>query len=163
MKTDKIPLSLMPSDIEEESQVLDTIAKRTDKQKTQAPIVYPYPLTAVIKEVIHRAEAKIVFTVDEKIYSYNAITTQALKESDTGRECLVSFVGGKIDAPVITGIIQSKEDEPLVLSSQEGIALECGETRIVLDAEGTLDLKALHINSQAYGPFRIKGASVKIN
>jgi len=154
----------MPSDTEqEENEVLDTITKLTDEQKSKEPARYPYSLTATIIKVHNRASAQVQFTMEGEEYIYDAITTHPLQDNDKNRECIISFDQGKIHLPMITGIIQTPEDEPLVLSSPEGIVLECGDTRIVLDADGTLDLKALHINSQAYGPYRIKGASVKIN
>jgi len=164
LKTNKISLSLMPSDTEqEENEVLDTITKLTDEQKSKEPVRYPYSLTGTIIKVHNRASAQVQFAIEGEEYIYDAMTTQPLQEYDQNRECMISFNQGRIDQPVITGIIQRQEPEPLVLSSEAGVVLECGDTRIVLDVDGTLDLKALHINSQAYGPYRIKGASVKIN
>ena len=164
MKTNKIPLALIPSDTnKEENKVLDTITKLTNEQNEKELTHYAYSLTATIERVDSRATATVKFTIDKKSYTYKASSIQALQEKDEAKECLLTFNKGKIDAPIITGIIQTKENEPLVISCEEGVVLECGDTRIELDADGTLDLKALHINSQAYGPYRIKGGSVKIN
>ena len=124
---------------------------------------YAYSLTATIIAVTHRGVAVVEFCIEGNVYRHEASTIEALQDKHEGRECLITFNKGEIAKPVITGILQTQEEEPLVLSCEEGIVLECGETRIVLDVEGTLDLKALHINSQAYGPYRIKGGSVKIN
>lgn len=154
----------MPSDTHKnKNEVLDTVTKLTDAQSKKELTHYPYSLTGVIIEVYNRGSAKIQFSIDDKVYSCEASSTQVLQDIDEDKECLITFNHGKIDAPIITGIIQTQKSEPLVISCEEGIILECGDTRIELDVEGTLDLKALHINSQAYGPYRIKGGSVKIN
>lgn len=164
MKTNKTSLFIVPSTADkEENEMLDAVTKLTNEKSKKVLTRYPFNLTGVIVEVYNKGSARIQFDIDEKEYCYNASSTQILQEMDAGKECLVVFNHGKIDSPIIIGIIQTQKSEPLVFSSSEGIVLECGNTRIVLDVDGTLDLKALHINSQAYGPYRIKGASVKIN
>lgn len=147
----------------EEEKVLQAVTERTDKNTQKALTHYPYSLTASISEVHHRASATVSFTIEGHTYTHKAQSTQVLLEEDETKECLLMFNQGKIAEPIITGIMQTEVSEPLVLSCEEGIRLECGDTRIELDSHGTLDLKALHINSQAYGPYRIKGGSVKIN
>ena len=126
-------------------------------------ILYAYSLVGKITKIYNRANAKVSFTIDEIKYSYDAISTEILEKKSDLQACLITFNQGKITQPIITGIIQSTHNEPLVISNDEGILLECGNTRIELGKDGTLDLNAKHINSQAYGPYRIKGASVKIN
>ena len=126
-------------------------------------ILCPYSLIATIEEVYSKADAKVSFSIDDVNYSYRAITTESLHCSHESKQCLLLFNQGEISKPVITGIIQSDDGEPLVLACEDGIVVECGDTSIELDINGTLNLQALHINSQAYGPYRIKGASVKIN
>ena len=138
------------------------IDKNIIKASLKATINYPYNLVATIKEVFDRANAKVIFTIDEVEYSYRAITTQPLHQEDKSNECLLSFNRGKLSQPIIIGIIQSDDNRPLILSCDDGVILECGDTTIELDGS-TLNLQAPHINSQAYGPHRIKGASVKIN
>jgi len=154
----------MPSDTnKEESKVLDTITQLTEKQNKKELTHYPYSLTARIVEVSNRATANVEFNINGEQYTCKASSTHVLQDNDEGKECLITFNQGQINTPIITGIIQTAKGEPLLLSCDEGIVLECGDTRIELDVDGTLDLKALHINSQAYGPYRIKGGSVKIN
>jgi len=154
----------MPSEIEKEDhRVLDSVTERTAKKSKNTITHYAYTLVGKIEEVLSNGSAKVSFEIEEEHYSYEALTVHALREHDETKECLLTFNKGEIAQPIITGIIQTQESEPLVLSSEEGIILECGDTRIELDVQGTLDLKARHINSQAYGPYRIKGGSVKIN
>ncbi len=154
----------MPSEIEnKDPKILDNVTESTVKKSKSRIIYYPYTLVGKIEEVYNNGLAKVSFIIEEKSYSYEAISTQPLREEYDTKECVITFNQGDIKKPIITGIIQTKKSEPLVISSEEGIILECGDTRIELDIHGTLDLKALHINSQAYGPYRIKGGSVKIN
>jgi hypothetical protein len=136
---------------------------KIDKNLIGTKILYPYSLVGKIEKLYNRANAKVSFTIDEINYSYDAISTELLQDIDELQPCLITFNQGKISQPIITGIIQSIKNEPLVISSDAGILLKSGDTRIELGGDGTLDLHARHINSQAYGPYRIKGASVKIN
>lgn len=164
MKTNKTTLLPTYKDInEKDNKILDSITKLTNEQTRKELTHYAYSITATIKDVSNRSSAKVEFSIEGIKYTYDAFTTQPLKETDKTKECLVIFNQGKVNKPIITGIIQTQESEPLVLSCEDGIILECGDTRIELDIDGTLDLKAQHINSQAYGPYRIKGGSVKIN
>lgn len=163
MKTNKVTLSFIPSESVKEDKILDSVTARTSAQKEQKSKLYPYTLVGTIEEVYNNGTAKVAFDIEENKYSYLAITTQPLTILDESKECVLAFNKGDISQPIITGIVQPKEAEPVVLSSDEGIVLECGDTRIALDAEGILELKARYIDSQAYGPYRIKGASVKIN
>ena len=154
----------MPSELEqEEYKILNSVAERTSIKTESKHKLYPYTLVGTLEEVYNNGAAKVTFAVGAKKYGYKAITTQALKEEDKNKECVLTFNQGDISQPIITGIVQPTHAEPMVISSEEGIVLECGDTRIVLDTEGTLELKARHIHSQAYGPYRIKGGSVKIN
>jgi len=126
-------------------------------------IPYPYSLTGTIDKIHNRATATVSFKIKNREYSYLAKSTEILHERDRAKEVLITFNEGKITQPIITGIIQTNQNEPLLLFSESAILLECGDTRIELNEDGSLNLQALHINSQAYGPYRIKGASVKIN
>jgi hypothetical protein len=154
----------MPSEIvTKDNRVLDSVTQSTEKKSKHTMMHYPYTLVGKIEEVYNNGLAKVSFVIETKSYSYEAISTQPLRETHVAKECVIAFNQGDISKPIITGMIQTQKSEPLVISSEEGIILECGDTRIELDVDGTLDLKALHINSQAYGPYRIKGGSVKIN
>lgn len=159
MKTNQLSPTSFVSEQEEEYQTLDSIAERTDHSNKK----YSYTVVGLIEEVYNNGRAKVTFEIEKEQYSYEAMTTQALKVEDEQKEALLSFNQGELSQPIITGIIQPIYTEPMVLSSEEGIVLECGDSRIVLDPQGTLELKARHIHSQAYGPYRIKGGSVKIN
>jgi len=164
LKTKQTSLSLMEDEIvKEEHKVLDGVVNRTEEQSNRSTTLYPYPLVGRVEEIYNHGLAKVSFVIEKQTYEYEAMTTQPLNEAYEKRACMISFNQGELSQPIVTGIIQSQEAEPLVISSQEGIILECGDTRIALDEYGTLDLKAQHINSQAYGPYRIKGGSVKIN
>lgn len=164
MKTKNISFTLGTNNTEKkEDGILDHAIAKTSQKEENNPSPYPYSLVGEIVEVYNNGLAQVTFYLEERSYTYEALSTQALKRDDEEKSCLLTFNNGKLSSPIITGLIQSQISEPLKLSSSEGIILECGKSRIVLDPEGILDLKARHINAQAYGPFRIKGASVKLN
>lgn len=153
----------------EGAQFLQDIVENTKKQhelESQVPR-YPYNVVGTVLSCASHSQAIVSFCIDKQTYQYQAITTQPLKPSDAGENCLLSFQQGYLDQPIITGIIQSEATDPaqqaVVLQSDIGIHLQCGASSISLDDNGTINIQGMHINSQAYGPHRIKGGSVKIN
>jgi len=162
LKTNTPPLDTIV-EYEKKEEILENITELTNRQREEELTHYPYSLTGTIDKIHNRATATVSFKIEDREYSHIAKSTEILTERDEAKEILITFNEGKINQPIITGIIQTTQSEPLILSCEDGILLECGDTRIELSEDGTLDLNALHINSQAYGPYRIKGASVKIN
>ena len=124
---------------------------------------YAYTVVGTIKSIVNKALAEVIFEIEEKMYSHEAQTTEALNSYHENAQCTIVFNQGDITKPIITGIIQEDNATPLVLSCEDGILLESGSVQITLEPTGVLNLQAPLINSQAYGPYRIKGASVKIN
>jgi len=124
---------------------------------------YAYTVVGTIKSIVNKALAEVIFEIEEKMYSHEAQTTEALNSYHENVQCTIVFNQGDITKPIITGIIQEDNATPLVLSCEDGILLESGSVQITLEPTGVLNLQAHLINSQAYGPYRIKGASVKIN
>lgn len=134
-------------------------------------ITYPNSLIGLISTFEPSGYAVVEFTINDKIYSFTANTTIELNLEHVGQQCLIVFNQGNIEHPIITGIIQPAlsidelmdDDKPVVIHSKTGILLKCGSSRIELTEDGTINIQGMHINSQAYGPHRIKGGSVKIN
>jgi len=132
---------------------------------------YPNSLIGSISTFEPSGYAVVEFTIDDTIYTFEANTTVELNLDHIGGQCLIVFNQGNIEQPIITGIIQQPlsieelmdEDKPVVIHSKTGILLKCGSSRIELTEDGTINIQGMHINSQAYGPHRIKGGSVKIN
>lgn len=118
----------------------------------------------------------------ENQYPIAAITQVGINSEDIGKQCSIAFIGGDSARPLIMGLLVSPtppqeetpqtlqlsgldidSDSALVLRSDEAIILETGKSRIELYPNGYINLQGVHINSQAYGPNRIKGGSVKLN
>lgn len=95
-----------------------------------------------------------------------AHTQIKITPQDIGRECTMAFIGGDASRPIVLGLVYKPDTDnpaPVIMQSDDAIVLQSGSSRIELHADGRIDIQALYINSQAYGPHRIKGASVKIN
>jgi hypothetical protein len=142
-----------------------------NREVLKSDIVCPNSVIAQISSFNQDGYAVVTFLLDNKLYEHKAETTVKLKVEQVGQKCVLNFNQGDLNKPIIIGIIQSPlsfdetlgESKPLILHSEAGIVLKCGSSRIELNNEGTINIQGMHINSQAYGPNRIKGGSVKIN
>jgi hypothetical protein len=95
-----------------------------------------------------------------------ARTQVRLTERDIGRECTLAFAGGDPSRPIVMGLLytpDTQNDPPEIIQTDDAIILQSGESRIELHADGRINIQGMYINSQAYGPHHLKGASVKIN
>jgi hypothetical protein len=95
-----------------------------------------------------------------------ALSQIKVTDWDLDKECTIAFVNGDLSKPVVMGLLYNPDMEneaPIVIQSDDAIILQSGASRIELHANGRINIQGLHINSQAYGPNKIKGASVKIN
>lgn len=104
----------------------------------------------------------IVISVNNK--HYEALAICGLSDADVGAQCLV-LLQPSLPHPIILGVIQPANQQPnhLVLTAEESITLNCGDSLIELSEQGHINIQGNSINSQAYGPNRLKGASIKIN
>lgn len=87
-------------------------------------------------------------------------------EQDIHRSCTLAFAGGDRLQPIVMGLLYRPDvdnDAPTIIQSDDVIILQSGASRIELHADGRINLQGMQINSQAYGPHHIKGASIKIN
>lgn len=147
------------------------------KQKIQSPPEsgstkhYAYSLIGLLSSLDDTGYPVVAFSIEGRQFNFNANTTVKLGPEHIGQQCLLVFNQGKLEEPIITGLIQqptpidstARDDRPLVIHSETGIVLKCGSSRIELTEDGTINIQGMHINNQAYGPNRIKGGSVKIN
>lgn len=115
-----------------------------------------------------------------------ALSQVEITSSDIHKECTLAFVGGDPMRPLILGLLQTPKltteseeteiaemhpddfldidsEEAVVIRSDQSIILQTGKSRIELYPDGHINLQGVYINSQAYGPNRIKGGSVKLN
>ncbi len=98
----------------------------------------------------------------------------------TGRRALVVRTGGKVPQLVLVGFprehvaakardawpaeVEVRMDgETVHIQARKRIELVCGKSKIVLDADGRVEVSGSHLLSRSRGPVKIKGATVEIN
>ena len=98
----------------------------------------------------------------------------------TGRRALVVRTGGNAPELVLVGFprehvaakardawpaeVEVRMDgETVCIKARRKIELVCGKSRIVLDADGRVEVNGSHLLSRSRGPVKIKGATVEIN
>lgn len=158
---------------ERHSLLLESLLTQAEKTTTPPRNAegYPYTLVGAIGAFDETGYPVVTFTLDNRHYRHPAKATLALGAEHVGAACVMTFHQGRLDQPIITGLLQPPQavaspvhgERPVVIRHDTGITLQCGAARIELTADGTINIQGLHINNQAYGPNRIKGGSVKIN
>jgi hypothetical protein len=98
----------------------------------------------------------------------------------TGRRAFVVRTGGNAPKLVLVGFprehvaakardawpaeVEVRMDgETVYLKARRKIELVCGKSRIVLDADGRVEVNGSYLLSRSRGPVKIKGATVEIN
>jgi hypothetical protein len=98
----------------------------------------------------------------------------------TGRRALVVRTGGNAPQLVLVGFprehvaakardawpaeVEVRMDgETVHIKGRRKIELVCGKSRIVLDADGRVEVNGSYLLSRSRGPVKIKGATVEIN
>ncbi len=111
-----------------------------------------------------------------------ARTTCPLPENCTGCECALMFVDGDPTQPLIIGLMlpsplyetrihREKQEEYLIRSDSKRIVvkaeheleLRCGESVILLQRDGRIEIRGNYITSHATATQRIRGGSVHVN
>ena len=85
-----------------------------------------------------------------------------------GRRCLAMMPENNQGTPIVLGLLWQPGQTPddnfnKVIESTESLSLNCGDSSLTLEANGTVRLQGVTVTTQAYGSNRIKGAAVKIN
>ena len=97
---------------------------------------------------------------------YPALTQVPVDAGMVGQKCTLLFVGDDCTEPVILGLLHNNKAQVngyRIVQAEDALILQCGAARIELHDNGRILLQGMQIDSQAYGPYRIKGASVKVN
>lgn len=117
-----------------------------------------------------------------------ALSTVQLSERDVGRQVALLFVNGDLQRPIVVGLIHGGKEEMLddcallptqavdapprtlsvdgkkvVVTGEEEIVLQCGESSIALTKNGKIEIRGKYLVSRATGVNRILGASVNVN
>jgi hypothetical protein len=109
-----------------------------------------------------------------------ARTVLPLRRSMIGRDVVVVFDGGDLDAPIIMGVIEPQalseappdmstgvaiqiDGDRHVVEAEREIILRCGDASITLTRAGKVIIKGNYILSRSTGCNKIKGAVIDIN
>jgi hypothetical protein len=116
-----------------------------------------------------------------------AVSAVALTPRDAGRQVALLFVNGDLQKPMVIGLIHGGFGETLddcallpaseptigqalrvdgkkvVVTGEEEIVLQCGESSITLTTAGKIEIRGKYLVSRATGVNRILGASVNVN
>jgi hypothetical protein len=104
-------------------------------------------------------------------------TVVPLTAREIGRDLVVMFEAGRVDHPIIMGLLQSPapaqetgpaaevrlDGEQLVFNADREIVLRCGKASITLTRAGKVLIRGSYLSSRSSGVNRIKGGSVQIN
>lgn len=167
--------SVSPSTDTEEKYtgVLDEILKQDDS----LPSVNPHDILL----------GRIIKIDDSGIFvSFNGIEIKTdslcpLGKDDVGKTCAIQFIQGDLSRPLVMGLIHStmsvkatekrdtadmlvtRQGKQVVIQADDELVLQCGESCIVMTAEGTVYIRALYIDSHAQATQRLRGGSVQVN
>lgn len=95
-----------------------------------------------------------------------ALSQVALAAEHIGRRCTLLFAGGDSGQPVVLGLLQEPQPNPSgyrIIHAEGALILQCGAARIELREDGRITVQGMQIDNQSYGPYRIRGASIKLN
>ena len=100
-----------------------------------------------------------------------ALSQVKIEAQHIGQTCTLALLEGDPSQPIVMGLLYNPEaedehwgdEQPVVIRSADSISLQAGKAKIQLFADGRIHLQGVSINSQAYGPNKIKGTAVKIN
>ncbi len=167
--------SVSPSTDTEEKYtgVLDEILKQDDSQSSVNP--HNILLGRIIK-----IDDSGIFVAFDGIETRTA-SICPLGKDDVGKTCAIQFIQGDLSRPLVMGLIHSpmsvksavetdtgdmlvtRRGKQVVIQADDELVLQCGESCIVMTAEGTVYIRALYIDSHAQATQRLRGGSVQVN
>ena len=86
-----------------------------------------------------------------------------------GARVVVGFLGGDETQPIVLGLldappaVQPRDPDVLRIASGRELTIECGQAKIMLRADGRVEVRGTHLVSRSSGPNKIKGGTVHIN
>ena len=86
----------------------------------------------------------------------------------TGARVVLGFLGGEERRPIVLGLLDAprlpgRQPETLRIECGRELAIECGQAKILLRADGRIEIRGSHLVSRSTGCNKIKGGSVFIN
>lgn len=94
-----------------------------------------------------------------------------------GQGVLVVFEAGKLELPIVTGVLRTprtsgacrdhleveSDGERIVVQAQQQLVLRCGKASITLTRAGKVLINGAYVLSRSSGVNRVKGGSVQLN
>ncbi|WP_127960395.1 DUF6484 domain-containing protein [Serratia microhaemolytica] len=174
METKAIPSPVENEQPTHQPSLLDDIVKHTTQatQSSNLPGIMLAELIAVDTE----GSAQVLMMGENN--TQRAWSLCPVSTSDIGKVCAVQYVNNNPQQPLIIGLLQQphqprQEPEPtmtllqgdqqVVISASEELVLVCGQSSIVMSADGVIQIRALYIDSQAQATHRLKGGSMQLN
>ncbi|MFV0548387.1 MAG: DUF6484 domain-containing protein [Limnobaculum xujianqingii] len=170
-----------------DEQLMDNAALLDDILKRSMPIghVNPHRLPAIVLGQIVDINNDEVFILVNDVFvtPVKALTICPVSLSEVGRTCVVQFIQGDIEQPIVMGLLVNtlheqkpsvtdvstqgltieQQDQGIVIESKRDITLKCGESQIVMTADGMVQIRALYIDTHAQATHRLKGGSIQVN
>jgi hypothetical protein len=105
---------------------------------------------------------------------------EVAKAAWLGRRALVVVTSGPVRQPVLVGFVRERvqasvrdaapdelqvqvDGEVVRLRGKQRIELVCGKARLVLDADGRVELNGSYLVQRSRGPVKIKGTTIDLN
>jgi hypothetical protein len=143
------------------------LRQETEKPvQQQTPSPYPAVIIGRFTGIAPDGTPLVVWQGADGAESRPALTLTPIGPQEIGCRCTLVFEEGDPQKPVILGLLHDNRSTPRgyrILQGDQALILQCGTARIELHQEGRVIIQGLEIDNQAYGPYRIKGASVKVN
>lgn len=142
----------------------------------------PKQYSAIVGTLVERGEdgALVVeFAAgDAEVRRCLAVATVEVAAGTLGHPVLLMFLGGDLERPVITGVLQPGSAAPrklsrtrrleidgreLVLEADSQLTLRCGKSSITLTRDGKVVIRGTNLVSRASSTNRIRGGTIALN
>lgn len=153
------------------------------------PAAAPNPVLApccgLVVETIDSTACWVTFPSNPHTQAQRASVLRHVGVVAPGQSVLLQFLSGQVACPVVTGVMEAAEStntiaapatstsaapvtleingQTLTLSAQQRITLRCGKSSLVMNADGSIEIRGTELLSRASGQNAVRGASVSLN
>lgn len=143
------------------------------------------PSLGLVVGLIDNASCWITFAENTSSQAQRAGVLRHVGEVMPGHSVLLQFLCGDVTRPIVTGIVPTIEasaspatasheafaapvtleinGETLTLCARQKITLRCGKSSLVMNADGTIEIRGTELLSRASGQNAMRGASISLN